>query len=202
MAHRSAHHLQDSFPVSSTASPAPEAADGESPLLPEEKVAGVLLAAMVVLMFVQALIRNVPPLGRTVFATWTAHAVEVLPSGLTWLTFIGCAAATRRRALLRIELLPNHLHGETRWRWEILIWALWGAFFAVLFVLGAIATWGQRHQTTSVDWLPAWVVSLSVPVGAALVVWRTAQNLREQRAGAKPGDVSDAHQSNRGEHAH
>ncbi len=170
-------------------SPGPAAAaagvSGEA-LLFEEKIAAVLLLAMVGLMFGQAVVRNIPPLGRTVFATWLAHASEVLPSGLTWLTFIGCAAATRRKALLRIELVPNHLSAALRRRWELGIWTLWGLFFAVLAGLGGLAVWGQRGQTTSVAWLPAWAVSLSVPAGAALVVWRTVQNLRELRNGPAP----------------
>lgn len=150
-------------------------------LLPEEIACAVLLGGMVLLMFSQAVVRNIGPLGRTAFATWLAHAVEVLPSGLTWLTFLGCGAVTRRKALLRVRLVENFLSKGNRRRLDILIWMLWGTFFAVLFGLGAAAAWIQRRQTTSVAWLPAWVVALSVPVGSALVLWRTFQGLQELR---------------------
>jgi len=156
-------------------------ATGSGRLLPEEIACAVLLGGMVLLMFSQAVVRNIGPLGRTAFATWLAHAIEVLPSGLTWLTFLGCGAVTRRRALLRIRLVENMLSSTDRRRLEFLIWTLWGSFFAVLLGFGAVAAWSQRRQTTSIAWLPGWVVALSVPVGSALVVWRAAQGLCELR---------------------
>lgn len=148
-------------------------------LLIEEILAAILLGGMVLLMFAQALVRNLPVLARAEFGTWVAHAVEILPCGLTWLTFLACAAVTRRRELLRVELLRGRL--PVRWRMKLdnVVWALWGAFFFVLFVLGLRATLAQRHQMTSLEWLPGWVVALSVPLGAALVVWRTVQNIRD-----------------------
>ncbi|NOY82475.1 MAG: TRAP transporter small permease subunit [Kiritimatiellaeota bacterium] len=162
-------------------------AAASTPLLPEEVVCAVLLAGMVLLMFSQAMVRNIGPLGRTAFATWLAHATEVLPSGLTWLTFLGCGAVTRRRALLRVELVRSVLSERSRDRLEILVWRLWAAFFAVLLVLGVAAVWIQRRQTTSLAWLPAWAVALSVPLGSALVLWRTTQNLRGlRRIAARP----------------
>lgn len=161
--------------------------DDTRPLLVEEKLCAVLLAAMVALMFLQALVRNVGPLARTPFATWLAHASEVLPSGLTWLTFLGCGAVTRRRSLLSISLLRNRLGARARRRLELVVWSLWGGFFTVLFVLGLLATYAQRSQMTSIAWLPAWAVALSIPCGSALVVWRTAQNLTS--GGAEPDDA-------------
>ena len=159
--------------------------DEARPLLMEEKLCAALLAGMVALMFLQALVRNVGPVARTPFATWLAHASEVLPSGLTWLTFLGCGAVTRHRSLLSISLLRDRLGSRARLRLERATWALWGGFFAVLFVLGLFAAYAQRSQMTSIAWLPAWAVSLSIPCGSGLVVWRTLQNLR---AGGSEGD--------------
>lgn len=165
-----------------------EGPDEARPLLVEEKLCAVLLAAMVALMFLQAVVRNVGPVARTPFATWLAHASEVLPSGLTWLTFLGCGAVTRRRSLLSISLLRDRLGARPRKRLELAVWSLWGGFFAVLFVLGLLATYAQRSQMTSIAWLPAWAVSLSIPCGSALVVWRTVQNLTAQ--GRRPEDAA------------
>lgn len=149
------------------------------PLLLEEYVCAALLALMVALMFTQSMLRNAPVLARTEFAAWMAHATEVLPSGLTWLTFLGCGAVTRRRELLRVNILGPLLKPPARRRVECLIWALWGTCFAALFALGCWATFEQRRQMTSLEWLPQWAVSLSVPVGSAFVLWRTVQNLRD-----------------------
>ena len=146
-------------------------------MLIEEKVCAGLLALMVLLMFCQAAMRNCAPLGRTVLSAWLAHATEVLPSGLTWLTFLACSAVTRRNELLRINILRQRLPPRARLAVELSLWALWALFFAVLFVLGSVATYGQRRQMTSLTWLPAWAVALSIPVGAALVIWRTLQNM-------------------------
>ena len=146
-------------------------------MLPEELVCAMLLAGMVLLMFLQAAARNAGFLARTGVGTWLAHATEVLPSGLTWLTFLGCSAVTRRRSLLRVSLARSLLKTKGRRRLDAGVWCLWGLFFLVLFVLGVKATYAQRRQMTSIHWLPAWAVALSVPLGAALVLWRTAQNL-------------------------
>lgn len=146
-------------------------------LLTEEWLCAILLALMVLLMFAQALARNVPPVARLPVGAWLAHATEVLPSGLTWLTFLGCGAVTRRGDLLSIGLVPSRLKPSGRRRLELVTWALWGAFFTVLFVLGVAATIAQRKQMTSLEWLPQWAVASSIPLGSALVVWRTCQNM-------------------------
>lgn len=151
-------------------------ADAPSPLT-EEILAAILLGGMVLLMFAQALVRNLPVLARAEFGTWVAHAVEILPCGLTWLTFLGCAAVTRRQQLLRVDLLRGRLPVRWRTKLDSAVWCLWGAFFLVLFVLGLRVTLAQRHQMTSLEWLPGWAVALSVPLGAVLVVWRTVQNI-------------------------
>jgi len=156
--------------------------------LPEEYACAVLLAGMVGLMFAHALVRNVGPLGRTQFATWLAHGIEVLPSGLTWLTFLGVSAVTRRGGLLRIDVLLRRLPDKVRGRLERGVLLGWGVFFAALFCLGVWATWQQRGQMTSIRWLPAWAVSLSIPVGAVLVVVRTVQRGREMRGRSKAGE--------------
>ena len=150
-------------------------------MLFEEKVCAVLLAVMVLLIFSQAVVRNCPPLSRMAIAAWLAHATEVLPSGLTWLTFLACGAVTRRKDLLRVDLISNRLSPKNRRRLEGVIWILWGLFFVVLLVLGSAATYRLRGQMTSLAWLPAWAVALSVPLGAALVIWRTLQNLFEMK---------------------
>ncbi len=156
-------------------------------LLPEEWACALLLALMVVLMFAQALVRNCGPMTRTALGAWLAHASEVLPSGLTWLTFLACSAVTRRNGLLAVDLLRNRLSRAANRRLEAVVWVLWGAFFLLLAVLGGVATYAQRKQMTSLGWLPAWAVAMSIPCGAALVVWRTAQNLRDRGRDARAG---------------
>jgi TRAP-type C4-dicarboxylate transport system permease small subunit len=153
--------------------------DGSRPLLVEESICAGLLGGMVMLMFTQAAIRNCTVLSRTALGCWLAHATEVLPSGLTWLTFLACAAVTRRGDLLRVDLIRGRLRPKARRCLDAFVWILWGLFFGVLLVLGTLATVAQRKQMTSISWLPAWAVALSIPLGACLVIWRTVQNLVE-----------------------
>ena len=164
-------------------------------LLAEEWLCAALLASMVLLMFTQAMARNVPPIARTALGAWLAHATEVLPSGLTWLTFLGAGAVTRRADLLRIGLVPSRLGACARRRLEIVTWVAWGGFFAALCALGVAATVAQRRQMTSLEWLPQWAVASSIPLGAALVLWRTCQNIRDLRArkslSATQGEASE-----------
>jgi len=173
--------------------PAAGAEDGHDwpPLLFEEWSCAVLLALMVLLMFTQAMSRNLPSLARTELGAWLAHASEVLPSGLTWLTFLACGAVTRRRELLRVDVVAQRLTVSARNRLEAVTWWLWGSFFAVVFVLGIWSTYSQRHQTTSLAWLPQWAVALSIPVGSALVLWRTVQNLRDMRRAERARGIVD-----------
>lgn len=153
----------------------------DTALLAEELACAFLLALMVLLMFAQAVSRNCQPLARTAFGAWLAHASEILPSGLTWLTFLACGAVTRRRELLRVDVFLRRFPQAMRRQLETTAWYLWGVFFAVVLVFGCWATYSQRHQTTSIGWLPQWAVALSVPLGSLLVLWRTAQNLRETK---------------------
>jgi TRAP-type C4-dicarboxylate transport system permease small subunit len=71
------------------------------------------------------------------------------------------------------------------------LWSLWGLFFAAILMLGVLATYAQRHQTTSVDWLPAWAVALSLPIGSGLVLWRTVQNVVDLWRGEPGAAASD-----------
>ncbi len=151
-------------------------------MLVEERLCAVLLGSMVLLLFLQAAIRNCGALGRTPLGAWFAHATEVLPAGLTWLTFLGCGAVTRRRELLKISVITARCSCVWQERLEVAVWALWLSFFAVLGALGLWATYSQRHQMTSLAWLPQWAVALSIPLGSALVVWRSAQVIAEIRA--------------------
>jgi len=161
-------------------------------LLIEEKICAALLVLMVVLVFLQAVVRNCGPLARTALGGWIAHAVEVLPSGLTWVTFLACGAVTRRDDLLRVDVIRQRLRPALRRRLAFVLWGLWAALFGILLVLGGMATYAQRKQMTSIEWLPAWAVSLSIPLGAGLVIWRTVQNLVDLKRGRGPGQECGA----------
>ena len=168
-------------PAAARSAESAPAASTRPGLLIEEKLGAALLAVMVALMFAQAATRNCGALAGTAFGNWLAHATEVLPSGLTWLTFLACGAVTRRNDLLRVELLRAWLAPAWQRRMGLVLWWAWLLFFAVLGGTGLWAAGAQRHQTTKLAWLPAWAVALSVPAGSALVIWRTLQVLRESR---------------------
>ena len=136
----------------------------------EEYLAGVLLAAIALIICVQLVLSVAAP-------RWASPLTTLYLALFFWATMLGIPAATRRRAHLSLVFLRRHV--PRRWlRW---LHALWGvaavAFFATLAVTGTklvldVAGWGDRFVGSS---FPDWVVTLGLPVAAALSVVRALQ---------------------------
>ena len=130
----------------------------------EEIAAGLLLAAVTLLIVVQLVLASAAP----------RHASPLTPvvMGLFfWATMLGVPAATRRGAHLSVSLLSRLLPPRGQ---------------RVLTVVGVRlcrdqAHWGNRFMGTA---LPDWAVAASIPLAAALSAWRAVEAWWSARHGA------------------
>ncbi len=140
----------------------------------EDYLAGLLLAAVTVLICAQLVLTRAAPR--------LASPLTTLILGLFfWATLLGIPAATRRRAHLSLIFLRRHIPD----RWMVILQVAWlaaaVAFFGVLAVTGTmlcvrLIRWGNSFLGTA---CPEWVVSGAVPVAAVLSLIRAAQAWRK-----------------------
>jgi TRAP-type C4-dicarboxylate transport system permease small subunit len=128
-----------------------------------EGLCALLVAAMVVLLFIQVV-------GRYVFADppdWTEELARMV---FIYLTFVGGALAIVRNAHLRIESLHERLSPRTKTTLDIVL-AFVGVIFLAVTVYYSIGLLGRlSHQPmTSVPISKAFMFA-AVPVGCALML--------------------------------
>jgi len=150
----------------------------------EEHAAGLLLAAVALLVAAQLVLARLAPR--------LASPITPIVLGLFfWATLLGIPAATRRGAHLGLGVLSRLL--PTRWTRALRAIGTAASllFLAVLAVTGARLCWGlARGQNRSlVTWCPDWVVALCVPLAGALGCLRAVQWwLANRRDWAGEGD--------------
>jgi len=139
----------------------------------EEHLAGLLLAAVTLLIGAQLVLTSAAP-------AWASPLTTLILALFFWATLLGVPAATRRRAHISIVLLRRHLPA----RWHVGLQAAWLAaalaFFGLLAVTGTglcldLLRWGNSYLGT---WCPEWAVTAAVPVAAALSCVRAVQAWR------------------------
>lgn len=142
----------------------------------EGPLAGLLLAAVAVLLTAQLILARVLP-------SLASPITPVVLALFFWATLLGVPAATRADAHLSLGLLSRFV--PHRWRRRLQAFALAAAlaFFAALAVAGAQVCWGQAqgHNRSLVAWCPDWVVTLCVPLAGVLSCVRAVQRWREKR---------------------
>ncbi len=105
--------------------------------------------------------------------SWSGETATYL---LVWTTFLGMAVAQRERAHVAMQVLPT----MPRLAQRTVDWICWLATFGMFLSLGlgglelAFLHHIQRSPATG---LPIWVVYTAVPVGGALGIWHTVQDL-------------------------
>lgn len=145
-----------------------------------EVIAGILLAAILVLA-----------MGEIIFRYVTDHSLvwvdELSRLLFVWLIFLAAAVAFHHRLHFRVVLLWRALSVATRKRLEVLIDALTLVFAAVLFWQSLhIIERTQVQRTTAME-IPMSTVYTIVPIAAALVVvfivlrWLEAMRTRSLR---------------------
>jgi C4-dicarboxylate transporter DctQ subunit len=150
----------------------------------EEGLAALLLALMVVVTFVTVITRYV-------FDLPLSYIDQLVPNVFVWVTFLGAAAAVKRRSHLGLSLIADAMPARARAVLDVAVLLGTSAFFLVTGWYGAKVVRLQidNQMTTSLGY-PSWVVGLAVPVGSALFVirlieawWRHRRRPDEPEAG-------------------
>jgi len=142
-------------------------------LIIEEYILGSLILVMVVFVFVQVL-------SRYIFHRSLSYTEEIVRYMFVWCSFLGIAAAVKRKHHLVISIFLEYLpHGK---RWALIlknasiIILFWISvlFFLVLFWFGAqvVLLQIETGQKTAALGLPIWVVGIAAPVCSLAVLLR------------------------------
>lgn len=132
----------------------------------EQTLIVVFLAAMVLLAFLQVLLRNLWGFGLPWVDILLRHMV-------LWLGIVGASLAAKRKQHIRIDILPRHFPLRQQRIIEQGILVL-SAAVSILLGLGAFTLVRQEWATGSVAFgsVPVWVLQLVLPVGFAVLAFR------------------------------
>jgi TRAP-type C4-dicarboxylate transport system permease small subunit len=152
----------------------------------EALVAAAFLVLMVVLIFLGGVMRM---LGNPI--NWSSDAATCL---FAWACFLCADIAWRNNSLMSIEVLTNRLSAHLQTACRMLNYAIITAFLLYLIVLGLYLSWISRIR--SFQGIPeisySWV-TMSLPVGAMLLLITTALKMRAElhgeRAASRATDV-------------
>jgi TRAP-type transport system small permease protein len=147
----------------------------------EAVLAGTLLVLMVALIFLGGVLRvlGFPINWSTDFAT----------AFFAWACFLCADIAWRRNALMSIDFLVNRLPPKAQTAVRYANYAIISGFLVYLMVMGTWLAWTSRAR--SFQGIPeisySWV-TMSLPVGAALLLITTVLKFRDERkpAGGRP----------------
>jgi TRAP-type C4-dicarboxylate transport system permease small subunit len=144
----------------------------------ETIIAGTFLVLMVVLIFTGGIARLIgEPLN------WTGDAATCL---FAWACFLSADIAWRNNSLMAIEVLTERLPERTQALLRYLNYALICCFLIYLIAMGLYLSWISRIR--SFQGIPeisySWV-TMSLPVGAALLLVTTALKLRDEWHGLR-----------------
>lgn len=147
----------------------------------EAVLAGTLLVLMVALIFLGGVSRvlGYPLNWSTDFAT----------AFFAWACFLCADIAWRRNALMSIDFLVNRLAPKAQMAVRNVNYAIISGFLVYLMVMGTWLAWTSRAR--SFQGIPeisySWV-TMSLPVGAALLLATTVLKFRNDRkpTGARP----------------
>jgi TRAP-type C4-dicarboxylate transport system permease small subunit len=147
----------------------------------EAVLAGTLLVLMVALIFLGGVSRvlGYPLNWSTDFAT----------AFFAWACFLCADIAWRRNALMSIDFLVNRLPRKAQAAVRYANYAIIAGFLVYLMVMGTWLAWTSRAR--SFQGIPeisySWV-TMSLPIGAALLLATTILKFRDDRkpAGARP----------------
>jgi C4-dicarboxylate transporter DctQ subunit len=154
----------------------------------EEAALCALLVAMVLITFVTVVTRYVLDLPLS-------YIDQLVPNLFVWVTFLGAAAAMKRRAHLGLSVLYEAFPRSARAVLDVSVLVGNVAFFAATAWYGArvVALQIENHLTTSLGY-PTWIVGIAVPVGSILLAvraveafWRFRRSLGQTAPASAPG---------------
>lgn len=130
---------------------------------------GILSGAVV--LFINVILRN---LGSSL--VW---AEEYAKFAIIWITFGGCGAAVREKAHMSISAFYDVLKPTGKKVLDIFINVVGLAFSVFMLYYGSMLV--QKvlvtNQTSPTMQLPMWIIYISVPIGAALMLLRYGVSL-------------------------
>jgi TRAP-type transport system small permease protein len=142
----------------------------------EALIAAAFLVLMVVLIFLGGVMRM---LGQPI--NWSGDAATAL---FAWACFLCADIAWRRNSLMAIELVTSRLPERLHLVLRMLNYALIAAFLLYLVAMGLYLSWISRIR--SFQGIPeisySWV-TMSLPVGAMLLLVTTALKVRAELRG-------------------
>jgi TRAP-type transport system small permease protein len=145
----------------------------------EAVAAAVLLVAMVALIFTGGVARMARhPLN------WT---VDFATCFFAWAAFLAADIAWRKDALMGVDILSARLPPPWQRRLALLNHALIAGFLVFLIFAGTrLAIVSSARSFQGVPWISYSWVTMSLPVGAALLLLTTAIRCRNLLRGAPP----------------
>lgn len=149
----------------------------------EAGIAGVLLAAMVLLIFGGGIARLM-----AVPQNWT---IDFATCFFAWACFLCADIAWRRDALMSIDLVTERL-SPTLQRWLVnLNYLLVAGFMVYIIYAGLLLSWTSRAR--SFQGIPSisysWV-TMSLPVGGALILLTTLLKLSDSLSAGPSGSAT------------
>jgi len=136
-------------------------------MLIEERIIAALIGIMVLLVAAQVV-------SRYVLHASLSHTEEIVRYLFVWSTFLGIAAAARRKKHLSLSLADRFLPDR------LLVWTKRAAGLGALIFAAVITFYGFRvvllqvstRQTTAALGMPMWLIGLALPVCALALVIR------------------------------
>ena len=144
----------------------------------EAVVAAAFLLVMVGLIFFGGLARMA---SRP--QNWTIDAATCL---FAWACFLCADIAWRRGGLMSIELLTERLSAEAQRVLMHVNHAIIGAFLVYVIYAGVWVSWVSRARSfQGIPWISYSWISMSLPVGAALLLFTTAIKVADDLGGRR-----------------
>lgn len=132
--------------------------------------AQIAVVVMTVLVLASAITRS---LGHP--QAWT---VDVATFAFAWAVFVGADVALRKGRMVRIDIVLNRLPERFRDRVSLVNDVIVVAFLVAMVILGTILSIDTSERTFSgLPWLSYTWVTVSVPVGCALMLWTVARGI-------------------------
>lgn len=142
----------------------------------EAVVAAAFLVLMVLLIFLGGVMRM---LGEPI--NWSGDAATAF---FAWACFLSADIAWRKNSLMAIEVLTARLPQRLQTLFRMINYALIAVFLTYLIVMGVYLSWISRAR--SFQGIPeisySWV-TMSLPVGAALLLITTVLRVRAELRG-------------------
>ena len=141
-----------------------------SGLIWEERLLGIAMTIMVVMVFVHVI-------GRYVIHASFSYTEELVRYLFVWCVFLGSSAALYRNSHLSVSLLPESVWGRFARARLIVTWGAAMIFILIMIVFGIRVAFLQfvTGQRTAAMGLPMWWFGLALPVAALSMAVRLMQ---------------------------